>query len=133
MLYECLTGRAALSRRHHANSRSPRTEEPAAATRRAPIPACPQQVDEVIATGMAKDPDQRYATTVELADAARDAITVATGTHRPNPTLLGGAAPGDAARRRPPVRRPADPRRAPGTADPERSATILQPTRPDAL
>ena len=29
----------------------------------------------MIATGMAKDPDNRYATTVELADAAHDAIT----------------------------------------------------------
>jgi TPM domain/Protein kinase domain len=38
-------------------------------------PNVPPQVDEVIATGMAKDPDNRYATTVELADAARDAIT----------------------------------------------------------
>ena len=35
----------------------------------------PPQLDEVIATGMAKDPDHRYATTVELADAARNAIT----------------------------------------------------------
>jgi serine/threonine protein kinase len=38
-------------------------------------PNVPPQVDEVIATGMAKDPDQRYSTTVELADAAHDAIT----------------------------------------------------------
>jgi hypothetical protein len=35
----------------------------------------PPQVDDVIATGMAKDPDQRYATTVELANAAHNAIT----------------------------------------------------------
>jgi serine/threonine-protein kinase len=38
-------------------------------------PDVPAQVDEVIATGMAKDPKQRYATTIELADAAQDAIT----------------------------------------------------------
>jgi serine/threonine protein kinase, bacterial len=38
-------------------------------------PEVPAPVDEVIATGMAKDPDQRYATTVELAGAVRKAIT----------------------------------------------------------
>jgi serine/threonine-protein kinase len=35
----------------------------------------PVALDPVISTGMAKDPDQRYATTVELANAAHDAIT----------------------------------------------------------
>jgi serine/threonine-protein kinase len=39
-------------------------------------PNIPLQVDEVIATGMAKDPNHRYATTVELARAAADAITM---------------------------------------------------------
>jgi serine/threonine-protein kinase len=38
-------------------------------------PDVPPGVDEVIATGMAKDPNDRYATTVELAHAAHDAIT----------------------------------------------------------
>jgi hypothetical protein len=36
----------------------------------------PAQIDRVIATGLAKDSDQRYATTVEPTDAAREAITV---------------------------------------------------------
>jgi serine/threonine kinase PknH len=38
-------------------------------------PDVPLEVDDVIATGMAKDPNDRYASTIELADAARDAIT----------------------------------------------------------
>ena len=37
---------------------------------------------------MAKNPDQRYATTIELADAARDAITEPTGRAVPALTLL---------------------------------------------
>ncbi|MDT5350607.1 MAG: serine/threonine protein kinase, bacterial, partial [Mycobacterium sp.] len=39
-------------------------------------PALPEGFDEVIPRGMAKNPDQRYATTVELAHAAQDAITM---------------------------------------------------------
>ena len=50
-------------------------------------PKVPAQVDEVIATGMAKDPDQRYATTVELASAAHNAITT------PIPRAAVGPAP----------------------------------------
>jgi serine/threonine protein kinase len=39
-------------------------------------PGVPEPMDAVIAKGMAKQPDQRYASTVELARAARDATTV---------------------------------------------------------
>ena len=49
-------------------------------------PHLPAAVDEVIATGMAKDPDQRYATTVELADAAHGAITTPIRQPVPPPT-----------------------------------------------
>jgi serine/threonine-protein kinase len=38
-------------------------------------PELPQPIDDVIATDMAKDPDHRYPTTVELANAAHDALT----------------------------------------------------------
>ena len=74
VLYECLTGEPPFAADTmprlivaHMNSPPPRPS----ITR----PEVPAQVDKVIATGMAKDPDQRYATTIELADAARDAIT----------------------------------------------------------
>jgi serine/threonine-protein kinase len=89
VLYECLTGQPpfasdAMPRLMMAHLHSP---PPRPSIARSDVPA---QIDEVIATGMAKDPDLRYATTVELADAARDAITVpiprATPSPAPNPS-----------------------------------------------
>jgi hypothetical protein len=74
VLYECLTGRPPFP------GGSPESQVAAHLTERPPRPSEDQRglspkLDDVIATGMAKDPKQRYATTVELARAARDAIT----------------------------------------------------------
>jgi serine/threonine protein kinase, bacterial len=74
VLYECLTGsppfdEATMAQLVAAHLHTP---PPHPSTARAEVPG---PFDEVIATGMAKDPDQRYATTVELASAAHDAIT----------------------------------------------------------
>jgi serine/threonine-protein kinase len=64
-------------------------------------PNIPKQVDQVIATGMAKDPDQRYATTVELASAAHDAITTpiprpAQNVRAPSPSVMNAPVPAPA-------------------------------------
>jgi hypothetical protein len=74
VLYECLTGATPFP--------GGDTEQQIAAHFMEPPPRpsitdpnVPASLDAVIATGMAKDPDQRYATTVELSIAARDAIT----------------------------------------------------------
>ena len=74
VLYECLTGdrpfpRDTVGSEVVAHLMDP---PPQPSTRQPNVPA---QFDAVIAKGMAKDPNNRYATTVELADAARDAIT----------------------------------------------------------
>jgi serine/threonine protein kinase len=83
VLYEALTGRPPFpgdSMTHlvtaHLTTPPPRPS--------ALQPSVPPEVDEVIATGMAKDPKRRYATTIELANAARDAITDPIA--RPTPT-----------------------------------------------
>src|SRR6478735_9246299 len=76
VLYECLTS----SRPFPGDS----VEQPIAGHLTIPPPrpsftrpGVTPQLDAVIATGMAKDPDERYATTTELARAARTAVTTA--------------------------------------------------------
>jgi serine/threonine-protein kinase len=87
VLYEALTGQQPFTGdttprliAAHLHDPPPR---PSIARRDVPAP-----VDDVIATGMAKDPDQRYATTVELATAAHDAITVPIQKSTADPTRV---------------------------------------------
>jgi serine/threonine protein kinase len=51
-------------------------------------PAVPAGLDEVIAVGMAKDPDQRYQSARDLATAAQQALTAAASHSQAAPTLL---------------------------------------------
>jgi serine/threonine kinase PknH len=76
VLHECLTGKTpylgdSMEQQiaGHLHMDPPRPSE-----HRAHLPV---GFDEVIATGMAKDPDRRYATTIKLASAARAALTTA--------------------------------------------------------
>jgi serine/threonine-protein kinase len=74
VLYECLTGQTPFTGSNMASLMYAHVHVPPprpSATK----PDVPQQFDGVIATGMAKDPDQRYATAIELSMAAQEAIT----------------------------------------------------------
>ena len=73
VLYQCLTGQQPFPGNTleqvavgHMVTPPPRPSE------RAPIPAA---MDEVIATGLAKQPADRYSTTIEMASAAKEAVT----------------------------------------------------------
>lgn len=84
VLYECLTG----SRPFPGDSME--SQMAAHLTNPPPRPSSrrdvPPLLDVVVAKGMAKNPDQRYPTTIELAHAARDAITVPTQRPTPDPS-----------------------------------------------
>ncbi|MDT5350228.1 MAG: hypothetical protein QOH91_3515, partial [Mycobacterium sp.] len=84
VLYECLTGRQPFGSDSleqqiggHLTSPPPRPSER--------HPDVPAGLDTVIARGMAKNPDERYTTTRELAQAARAAV--AGPATRPNPQI----------------------------------------------
>ncbi|MCV7412086.1 hypothetical protein AWC05_13730 [Mycobacterium florentinum] len=74
VLYECLTGDTPFAGDNTEQQITAHFMEPPP---RPSItdPNVPATLDPVIANGMAKDPDQRYATTIELATAATDAVT----------------------------------------------------------
>ena len=74
VLYECLTGSTPYPGDNFEQQITAHLTEPPPRPS-STDPNVPATFDPVIATGMAKDPDQRYATTVELAAAAHNAIT----------------------------------------------------------
>jgi serine/threonine protein kinase, bacterial len=75
VLYECLTGSQPFPGDSMESQVAAHLTDPPPKPSTT-LPTVPTRLDAVIAKGMAKDPDNRYTTTVELADAARDAITV---------------------------------------------------------
>lgn len=84
VLHQCLTGATPFP--------GDSMEQQIAAHLTAPPPrpsafnaAIPAAFDDVVARGMAKKPDQRYQTAVELASAARGALDSAPAPHRPQP------------------------------------------------
>ena len=84
VLYECLTGR------HPFPGDSPEEQLTAHLNEPPPRPShihpgLPGGFDAVIAKGMAKRPDQRYPTTMDLARAARDALATAITQPKPQP------------------------------------------------
>jgi serine/threonine protein kinase len=85
VLYECLTGHPPFDEDTMAGlvAAHLNTPPPQPSSARSGVP---EQIDQVIATGMAKDPDARYATTVELARDALDAVTVPIQRPTPEPS-----------------------------------------------
>jgi serine/threonine kinase PknH len=86
VLYECLTGKlplpgTSLPQQMHAHLY---VDPPRLSDQR---PGISTGFDEVIARGMAKDPNRRYPTAIELADAAHHALTT-TGHPQSTPRLL---------------------------------------------
>lgn len=97
VLYECLTGQPPFTGTNMASlvASHLHTPPPQPSNTR---PEVPRQLDGVIAAGMAKDPDRRYATTIELADAANAAVTapvplVTAPVHTPPPFVARPAPP----------------------------------------
>ncbi|WP_422604526.1 protein kinase domain-containing protein [Mycobacterium sp.] len=91
VLYECLTGHTPYPGESHEQQYAGHVATPLPRPS-STNPSVPAGFDRVAEKGLAKDPDQRYATTVELANAARDAITTPLAPPS-EPTLLGDVPP----------------------------------------
>jgi len=81
LLFECLTGEVPYPGRSDVAALFAHLEEqpPSVVARN---PALPRKIDAVLARGMAKDPDDRFADCAAFVDAARDALGVAPRTSR---------------------------------------------------
>jgi serine/threonine-protein kinase len=101
VLYECLTGSPPFDEETMASliAAHLNTPPPQPSSTQPNVPA---QFDDVIATGMAKDPEHRYQTTTELANAAHRALALAAGAdtmHAETPPHAEQAATADTADR----------------------------------
>jgi hypothetical protein len=128
VLYECLTGHPpypgdTLEQLYAGHVATP-PPRPSSTN-----PILPTEFDRVTDKGLAKNPDQRYATTMELARAARDATTVPI----PQPASTTAAPTERAPQRTPPPTPPQAPKRA-DTPPPRVSpvAPLWQPFSPPA-
>jgi tRNA A-37 threonylcarbamoyl transferase component Bud32 len=124
VLYECLTGEVPFPRDSDmAVLWAHMSQPPPKVTDR--TPDLPAAIDEVVAKAMAKSPDDRYATCGELVDAARDTLTLGTGTAstvaEASDTGIGVAAPG-APQAPPQPAAPMAPAEPPGPASPPEPA-----------
>ena len=127
VLYECLTGHRpfpgdSLESQVGAHLHTP-PPKPSVTQ-----PDVPAQIDPVIAKGMAKDPDHRYSTTVELADAARGAVTVPIRQPAPSPAP---DAPTQYAAT--PISAPPTKHNRPPQPPPSAFASAASPHRPETL
>lgn len=88
VLHECLTGSWPFPGNSVENQIAAHLTEPPPrpSTARSDVPA---ELDSVVATGMAKIPDERYSTSVELARAARAAVGDVSSPHLPLPVSTG--------------------------------------------
>lgn len=90
VLYQCLTGRLPFpdDDREHVAAAHMFTSPPKPSELRANLNA---QMDHVIAIGMAKEPEHRFATTNELAAAATAALSAGTSANEPGETITATA------------------------------------------